>query len=212
MPGFYSELQTDATYLDIPERIDEEELERRVAALRLGDQLQVPLICVGLMRFTMSLVANYAHPRRTPDLIGTALLTLVEVVNDAAARLDDNNILPFVSTHISLRLKDMIASDHVVCIPPRTLRDWKRRGIEAFVPLTSTLVGLEGVARPEAPSLECMDSLAKIIRDDRDKLIVEMRSQAYGLKVIAEALGVSIGTVHNLKRELRERFLEANAD
>lgn len=212
MPGFHSDLQYDADYLAIPERIDEEELERRVAALRLGDKTQVNRICVMLLRLTMNLVSNFAHPRRTPDLIGVATLTLVEQVNAAATKLTDNNIIPFVSTHINMRLKDAVAKDHVVCIPPRTLRSMRQRGIEAFVPLTTASQGLEGIARPEGPSLEFTDMMSKIVRNDREKLVLNMRAERHGLAVIAESMGVSVALVHKLKAELRTRYSALNAE
>ena len=211
MPGFYSDLQNDAEYLAVPERIDEEELERRVAALRLGDSTQVNRITVMLLRITMSLVSNFAHPRRTADLTGIALLTLVETVNSAATRLTDNNIIPFVSTHINMRLKDAVARDHVVCIPPRTLRSLRQQGIEAFVPLTTTF-GSEGVAKPEAPSLEFTDMMNRIVRNDRERLVLNMRAERYGLAVIAQSIGVSVALVHKLKAELRERYIALNAE
>jgi len=212
MPGYHCDLQHDADYLAIPERIDEEELERRVVALRLGDRTQANKISVMLLRLTMSLVSNFAHPRRTPDLIGVATLTLVESVNAAAVRLTDNNIIPFVSTHINMRLKDAIAKDHVVCIPPRTLRSFRQQGIEAFVPLTTASCGYEGIARPEGPSLEFTDMMNKIVRNDRERLVLNMRAERHGLAVIAESMGVSIALVHKLKAELRSRYSALNID
>lgn len=212
MPGFYSDLQHDPAYSSIPSRIDEEELERRVIALRSGDTSQVNPICVQMLRLAMSLVANFAHPRRTPDLVGTASMTLVEAVNAAATKLSDNNIIPFVSEHINRRLKDMIARDHVVAIPPRTLRYLRSKGIEAFVPATDSVVGLEGIARPELPSLECRDLLAKIVHDDQEKLLLELKAERRTLEEIAGKMGISLSSAQRMRAELRTRFNELNAD
>lgn len=212
MPGFFSELQYDADYQSIPDRIDEADMERRVVALRLGDRSQVNEICIRLMRLTMSLVANYAQPRRTPDLIGVALLTLVETVNIAVDRLEDNNIIPFVSTHITHRLRDAIAKDHVVCVPARTLRSLKQKGIDAFVPLTGAYTGFEGIAQSESPSLECRELLDKIVRNDRDRVFLQMRGECHGLAAIADSIGVSVGLVHKWKAELRTRYDALNKE
>ena len=212
MPGFYTELARDPDYLNIPERIDEEELDRRVSALRLGDMSQVNRISVMLMRLALSLVANFAHPRRTPDLIGVAMLTLVESVRSASTRLNDNNIVAFVSTHINHRLKDAIAKDHVVCIPPRTLRSFRQQGITAFVPLSTSYLHLEGVARREEASLEFRDMIEKMVKDDRERLLVDMRIQRHAIEVIAEQMGVSVSLIHKLKSDMRKRFIALDVD
>ncbi len=203
MPGFYSDLQSDHTYKELPSEIDEVLLERRVVALRLGDLNQVNPISIQLMRLVMSLVANFAHPRRTPDLIGVALLTLVESVQSASVKLEDNNIIPWVSAHINRRLKDYCQDDHLVRIPGRTLRH-KGGEVRLF-----TRQGDFGAAKPDRPSLECIEILNKIVHTDLERLYIEMKAQGNILQTIADAAGVSIGAIHKLKMELRERFYDA---
>ncbi len=207
MPGFRSELSKEFDYLSLPDRIDEESLERRVIALRLGDMSQAQPITIQLMRLVMSLVANFAHPRRTPDLIGVALLTLVESVNDAPEKLVDNNIIPYVSANINWRLKDFIDNDHVFRVPSSTLRALKRKGVEVQLHLRSGL-SYDAIARPEAPSLELREMLQKIVHNDREKMVLQMRSEGHVLETIAESLGVSVSLIHKMKSELRERFME----
>jgi len=208
MPGFHSDLSQSKDYCDLPERIDEDELERRVIALRAGDMSQVNPISMSLLRLVMSLVQNFAHPRRTPDLIGTALLTLVESVTNAATQLNDNNIVPYVSVSVSMRLKDAIGRDHVVCVPPRQLRRLRAKGIEVTVPITADVVDV--IAKPFRPSLECTEILSKIAQCRHEQILIELRSQQHSLAEIANVIGCSIGTVHRMKMDLRARFSTLN--
>jgi hypothetical protein len=202
MPGFYSDLQLDPIYKELPNEIDQELLERRVISLRLGDTTQINPISVQLMRLVMSLVANFAHPKRTPDLIGVALLTLVESVRSAATKLEDNNIIPWVSAHVNRRLSDYIKDDHLVRIPGRTLRHSKRV-IELYAHQVDNQLMQ---SKPDRPSLECMEILNMIVKSDIEKLYIELKSQGNILQLIADTAGVSIASIHKLKMDLRERF------
>lgn len=152
----------------------------------------------------MSLVANFAHPKRTPDLIGVALLTLVESVKSAATKLEDNNIIPWVAAHVNRRLKDYIQDDHVIRIPGRTLRSKAQTNPMTLYKIqkNNNLVQM----KPDRPSIECIEILNRVVKSDLEKLYVEMRSQGNILQTIADAAGVSIGAIHKLKMELRERF------
>jgi len=222
MPSFFSELQKDPTYSSLPDRIDEELLEQRVIALRQGDMTKVNEISVQLMRFVMSLVANRAHKRRTPDLIGVALLTLVETVKQAATSLEDNNILPYVSFTITRRLRDYITGDQTVRIPPRTLRFKFKKGEVLKLPSAvyssadapsndeENAFFKPAIARPEEPSIECLEMLKKIVHNDREQLIIEMRAQRYELKEIAEKIGIGKSRVAQIKDELKVRFNQLN--
>ena len=208
MPGFHSDLSKSKDYYDLPERIDEEELEHRVIALRAGDMSQVNPISISLLRLVMSLVQNFAHPRRTPDLIGTALLTLVETVTNAATKLDDNNILPYVAASINMRLKDAIGKDHVVCVPPRQLRRLRAKGIKVTVPITADVVDV--IAKPFRPSLECTEIISKIAQCRHEQILIELRCQQHSLAEIANVIGCSIGSVYRMKKDLKERFSALN--
>jgi hypothetical protein len=203
MSSFHSDLQFDTIYKELPNEIDEELLERRVISLRLGDMSQVNPISIQLMRLVMSLVANFAHPKRTPDLIGVALLTLVESVRSAATKLEDNNIIPWVSAHVNRRLKDYIQNDHIIRIPARTLRASKTGDVVLY---KNQKDSNSVQSRPDRPSIECIEILNRVVKSDLEKLYVEMRSQGSILQTIADAAGVSIGSIHKLKMELRERF------
>lgn len=222
MPGYYSELQADMTYRSLPETIDEEELEVRVTALRSGDLTQVNPISMQLMRISLSVVARFAHPKRTPDLIGVALLTLVESVKRASTELVDGNIVPYVMVNIANRLKDAIADDHTVRTPSRTLRDKRSKGIELTIfsnrhsseeaPHTDEYSSfyLPAIAREETPEYDTLEILEKIAQSDRDRLILDLRSKSYTLQECAKVADISVGLACKIKQDLYTRFLELN--
>lgn len=223
MARFFSELQYDPDYNSLPFKVNDKELERRVIALRSGDLTQVPHISRMLMRIVMKLVSHFAHPARTPDLIGVAMLALVEATTRASTELVDNNIIPYVSVNIVQRMKDLIRDDHTMRVPSRTLRHKRSQGIEVSL-FTTRLCSEDeekpdfvrfyspAVAKPEHPPLELIEILDKVARTDREKLMIEMRSHRHTLREYAQEAGVSLGTATQIYHGIRDKFKELYKD
>lgn len=217
--GFHSDLGKELEYTSLPNRVDEELLDKRVTALRAGDMSQVQPICVSMLRFVMGLVTNFAHERRIDDLVGTALLALVESVTDAPNKLHDNNLMPYLTTSICFRLKDFIQGDHQIRMPGRTLRAFQAQGIEVKLAKNeadssdaafncSEAYHRPAVARPEVPSLDFIEQIQNVIKSDIERDFVNIRAQNHTLIETAAMMNVSVGYVHGIKKRLARRFEE----
>lgn len=225
MPGFYSELQFDPDYTSLPDKIDEVDLIERVQALRAGDYSQVPHISRKFLRLVSSLVTNFAHPARTPDLLGAALLALVESVHRAATNLKDDNIIPYITANVLRRIKDEINNDHSVRIPGRTLRELNAKGIRIGLfehrqqaadlyeinvvhrGNHSVAIGYHPVeAKPEYAPLEFTEILEKIVTNDIEREVMNLRAESYTYEEIAKQLNMSEGKVYGINDKLKTKF------
>jgi len=206
--------------------IDEDLLEQRVQMLRDGDKSQIEPITLSLLRFVASLVKPFNHRRRTDDLIGVALLTLAECLDDASNRMHDNNIRAYITTSICHRLKDYIKNDHTARIKSRTLRYLAAKGEEVILPHNvgeasdAPFVRAHGdhtyyisaVARPEYPSLEFTEIIEKLAENVEELRFIQLRIENKTMEETAAALGFRKSYVYNLRRVLEARFDELNGE
>ncbi len=116
---------------ELPEKINEERLWELTTKLRAHAATieEKEEIIKGHLRLMIAIlgtvVSNYSLKYSTiEDLIGSASLALVEAVNDAEIRLEDNDITPYIVTSIRLKIKNEITKLSLMRMPVRTLR-WK---------------------------------------------------------------------------------------
>lgn len=117
---YSSGLLTDFDYLSAPDKPDAIVLADQVRRYREGDLTQRRPIIEAHLHIVASIAGDY---RDSDEMLGVALLALVDAVQRAPSILDDNEITPYITSTVNYRIKDAVARNRSVYMPPSTFRD-----------------------------------------------------------------------------------------
>jgi DNA-directed RNA polymerase specialized sigma24 family protein len=123
---YVSGLLKDLDYIEAPAVPDSDELRAIVQRYRDGELSLRNRIIRDHLHIAASLVPGGWN--NADELLGEALLALVEAVDKALEALYDNEITPYITTIIRDKIKDHIARDRTVYMPARTFRDKVAKG------------------------------------------------------------------------------------
>ena len=218
------------------QQIPPEILDGMVTRLREGDRSMIDPIIKGHYRLVTSLVSrNLRKKGKSADIEGAAFLCLVESVHACCphtdeygeyqeSRLYDNNITAYITVNVNYAIKDEYGSDHILRVPPRTIRHKIAKGenFEDLIPddpmeiagdyesndakLGMALPFLIPLAKPEFPSLEFNEALAKSVVGETEKAIVRLRTENYTYEEIGPKIGYSFNRVCQFMRDIESRF------
>jgi RNA polymerase sigma factor (sigma-70 family) len=237
--GFDSFLSTTLDYQE-SKQLDIVRLECLVVRLREGDKSVRNEIIAGHYRMVMAIVAErYAKkPSMIDDIIGVALVSLVEAVDNAAppeSRLHDNNITAYITSTVHWRIKDFFADNHAIRVPGRTVRYKIALGAEfetlvpgdpgsvlEYDPRDQTnddnsiikkgsynLPYAIPAAKPICESLEFKEAIRRSVTNEIERAIITMYAQGYTYEEIGKAVGYSTPRVGQILPTIRDR-LEKN--
>ena len=200
--AFSSYLHNDPDYRRVPDRIDEDLLLSRVRSLRSGDLSVVKPIVVSLLRLAVSCVAEFHS--NNDELIGVGLLTLQESVVSAATALNNDDIVPYVTSTIRNRLKDcMIEEASQVRVPGRSHRYLRQKGKNPNLKSSST----ENLTvQSQTSYIDTCDTLKNLVRSHRQEMVMNLRMQRYSFAEISEELSIGQATAIRELRDLEVRY------
>lgn len=233
---FDSDLKCDLEYKELPRVTDPEILEQWVQTLRDGSLIHYQDIIKAHLRIIMSIVSEFAsrYPNKHLDLVGEASLGLTQAValcGPPEFRLHDNNITPYITTSVRGALKDFVARDRVVYMPPRTFHKKAAAGeikaegnnpilaniriVLADVPyvkddalsaVDSKYSFVYPVAKQEEPSIEFNEAVELAIQTETERKVIDLRAQGHTYKDIATILGCHTSRVGQIMQPIEERF------
>jgi RNA polymerase sigma factor (sigma-70 family) len=173
-----------------------------------------------------NLARRYRGRNNADDILGEALLALVECVDRWPTVAEDDDIRTYVEFCVRKRIKDFIDNDGVLVIPSRRVREKRTRGEEVTQPVVFNLhQGGQPVSegggmvnrRPEdqhTPTVkpdQTFDIVEYFEGRGRDQVIVEMRIAGHSAQEIARAMGKKEGWVYKQLRALEQEFAELSA-
>jgi RNA polymerase sigma factor (sigma-70 family) len=151
------------------------------------------------------------------DLLSSGTLALVEAVcKIAAGEHDGENVTAYINKWIHFGVGNVVDIEGGVRIPGRTQRKKKKEGtpLQTFSKVSDlehNFLDTDGLQDPMAvPDL--MDEINGLATTPRDKEYVRLKLLGYRDSEVAKKLGVSKGTVFNIKQRLYEQFLERNPE
>lgn len=198
--SYLSGLQTDFDYLNAPVKPDDEVLKDQVQRYRDGDtSLRAPIIEAHL-HIVASIVGDYRR-NDTDEILGVALLELVDAVHRAPDVLEDNAITPYITSCVRYRIKDAIGRDRSIFMPPRT---FNRKSADGEVDVVKVVFSIGDdyygddewtrqlcntpTARPEEPSVEFREVLSMSIKTPMEERIVSMAAEGHNFETIEGVL------------------------
>lgn len=119
--SYPSGLLTDFDYLNAPVKPDEDVLRDQVQRYRDGDESQRNAIISAHLHVVASIAGDFGR-RDSDEILGVALLELVDAVDRAPTALSDNEITPYITKSVRYRIKDAIGENRPVYMPSRTFR------------------------------------------------------------------------------------------
>lgn len=165
-----------------------------------------------------NLTRRYRTRNNADDILGEAMLALVDCVDRWWEVAEDDNIRTYVEFCVKKRIKDWIDNDRVLGMPSRTLRDKLSKGESVQIPKVLTLYTYdsyepeEGDIPPHTPpdtSFDIQEFFAAR-EDPRDRAVVEMRVEGCSADEIAKKLNMSRRWVFKKLRDLEKAFSEMN--
>lgn len=222
--SFKSYLSQTLAYNEMPEKIGETELADLVQLLLAGDLSVSHAIINGHMRLGMALVSDFANPRQSDDLVGEALLCLVDTVDACGrepSRLHDTNITPYLAVHMRGAIRKFIAEDRVFGMKKRTFNHKLAKGeidIDDFAK-KSVVHNIEDVsadilpmyfnmpvAPREYPDPEFTEILQLAIHTEGERRVITLRAQGYSHTEIAPIMNLSIRRIGQINSDVEQRF------
>lgn len=203
-----SYLSKTLVYRELPTKPDEEELLNAVRLLRAGnaDKKLRDYIIMSHLRVAMSIV-NQASQRAfkgaEDDLIGEAMLLLSRRLNEAPEKLFDDNITPYLLDSFMHNLLDAVGYNRAVRIPRSTVREQLRSGGNIDLPNSQSL---ETIPELEVPALEFQDDFKRLVRNPKEKDMIDLLIEGYTAVEVAEKLGLSPTRISQMRRALESRW------
>jgi RNA polymerase sigma factor (sigma-70 family) len=220
--SFTSFLANTLEYKELPKKLEENRLTELVKELRAGNAEPSHEIIMGHIRLAMALVSKKANKRQADDLVGEALLRLVDIVDKCRgpnSRLNVDVITPFIAQHIRYALRKYITRDFVMYIPDRTLRLKAAKGQIVLLPHMASgffikedeespklSLFMMPVAKQEEPSAEFKEILNLAICSEQERRVITLRANNYSHTEIAPILGLSIRRIGQINEDVEKRF------
>lgn len=158
------------------------------------------------------LVLRYRNRNNADDILGEALLALIECVDRWRSCAEDNNIRRYVEFSVRKRIKDFIDNDAVFKVPSRRVREKAAAG-EVVEEINTFRLDPhdeeEGADTPVSMPDVSYDVLEffESRGDPRDSLIIRMRAESRSLEEIAEQVGRSVWWVFDRLQRLESDYL-----
>jgi RNA polymerase sigma factor (sigma-70 family) len=223
--SFDSYLATTMAYTECPEKIEEDRLLDLVLRLQAGDFSVSHSIIQGHMRLAMAIVADYANPRQSDDLVGEAMLRLTQAVEwcgGPKTRLHDQNITPYLASTMRSAVRNFKSRDRIFGMKARTLRNKKAKGeidekdfarkatLYTIGEEFSDILPITPIARRTEPDIALKEILQLAIRTDGERRVITLRAQGYSHTEIAPIMHLSIRRIGQLNADVEERFNALN--
>jgi DNA-directed RNA polymerase specialized sigma24 family protein len=230
--GFADEFVDDLKACGAPEDPSEEDLGRLLAAYARSaprapggpPDLARDALILSLALPVYRLTLRYRNRDNAPDILGEAMLALVECVDRWWSVADDDNIRAYVEFTVRRRIKDFIDNDAVFAVPSRRVRERKAAGEESGVPVRHPIRSIldppddapqDGPHRgtPEVPPDDTYDAVEffRSRPDWREWVIAEMRAAGRPYGEIAAAVGRGKTWVYDRLGDLRRDYHRASA-
>lgn len=209
---------------DLPQPMPHAEMAQLVDRLRQGDSTVKATIIANHMRLAMSVVTKFSlrYASFLDDMIGAAMMGIVQAVEWAPTRLYDNNIAPYIYATVERHIRDVIEHRFPIDIPRgqfKTLMEEK----EAFVPLIQYVsTGPYDEENPTNHFDYLDDHAAKVVEEHpllfeefleslalnhRERTVVNLILEDYKQTEIAKIMDVSDEYVHQIRMKIKEKIL-----
>lgn len=193
----------------------EKEAVELAEQIRLGNEDARERMILGYIKLVIHKVGSWLAVFPTlaylsDDMVSEGFLAVTKAVNKIAEGdlPEKNNPTGYISVAIHNGLSNFVMGEAIIRVP-RGIELDQRASVSAHV-----LVGLESeIAASTAHErmFEVRDTLNSICETEYDAAIIELRSHGCTDAEIAEQLELPLTTVHMLRRELYQRFLEIEA-
>ena len=193
-----------------------EEAVELAEQVRLGNKEARERMILGYTKLAMHKVDSWLAVFPTlaylsDDMVSEGFLAITRAVNKIAEGdlPEKNNPTGYISVAIHNGLSNFVMGEATIRVP-RSVESDQRASVSARV-----FVGLEsemGASMVHERLFEIKDVLDSICQTEYDTTIMELRSHGYTDAEVAEQLELPPTTVYMLRRELYERFLEAEAE
>lgn len=193
----------------IPQKVDDDRLTELVQRLRAGDESVHEEIIRGHIRLAINVASRYARfsPAKGEEIASEALYGVTYAVKKARAKLVDDNITAWIVSCCHRFAYRFLCRESMV--PRITIWKRKQRGLTTEVKGVVPLPPSNHLpAKYQQTSMEVMELITMSAESDLDREIIDLRSQGYNDREIAEKLRVSNSYVARKRAEIRERFEE----
>jgi len=215
--GFADELVADLKACGAPEEPDIlDELVERWAYSRLPSGPGYPRdlvreqIILQLAFPVWKLTLRYRNRNNADDILGVALLSLVECVDRWSDEEDDANLRHYVEFTVKKRMKDFADNDGVLVIPSRRVREKRAAGkeVEDIGVVPADIHDEEETDSPSVPPDHSYDIIEFFeSRGDAASLqIARMRADGRPVEEIAEEVGKPVWWIYNRLRQMEADF------
>ena len=138
---------------------------------------------------------------KAQELISEAYCILVDLVDDADQKLNDNNITGYIKFYLPKRLRDFMWQDCVVVVPASThkLNDVPRAKIEPIFEQYKT-------DSAESRVRDVLEDIDRIIQTEDERKFIAYRMAGYQNNEIAQLTGMSVVNVSRMRSELFRRY------
>ena len=211
--GFADEFVADLKTWGSPEEPDREQLRDLVVKYVLS-----PLSGPGYPRdpvkdeilrqlafAVFKLVLPYRNRNNAADVLGEAMLALVECVERWPGVGDDWDISAYVAFNVRRRIKDFMDNDSVFKVPSRRVREKDARGQKPEPIKTLTLDENDSPAAP-ADTMFSFQDLVWSLTDERDRKIVEMKIMGLPVREIAAEVGQRKSWIYKRLKAIEQTF------
>lgn len=196
--------------VDLPKPIPEKELIVLVHQLRNGIDV-TEQIAHGHMRLAMQIVGRYIFKLGTDkladELVGVAMLAVVRAVKDAARKLRDNNITPYIVARIHNDIGTYLVEDKLIRIPMKSFYRHKLKGKEREE--------FYEVEHKEPSPLSLMileEDVAAICTNSVDREILRMRIKGATDAEIGRVIGLSQPAILKRRVALQQKWTKLNGN
>lgn len=135
------------------------------------------------------------------DMVAVGLLALNEVPAEVKDRLIDDNIVAYSMCRVRTKCLDHIRKNHNLYVPIQAR-------LNGVPPPTYDELGLEKIYQEDKSDKELRELIDKCVVTEFDRILVDLLSQGYDTKDVAQLLSCSQQKVSKYKVRLEERFNE----
>ena len=182
------------------------ELESLVQDYRNGDRSVRDIIIKELMPIAEGygkiLSSSFGYRGfKAQELISEAYCILVDLVDEADQKLQDNNITGYIKFYLPKRLRDFMWDDCVVVVPSSThkLQNVGRAKIEPIFEQYKTDAS-------ESKVRDLLEDIDRIIQNEDERKFIAYRMAGYQNTEIAQMMGTYPVNISRMRTELERRY------
>lgn len=199
-----------------PERMKELALVAKGGEL---SQAQRSEIAQGFIRLALKIAASYGT-HKEDDFASAGLFGIVKALEMATEKVNlyqanEPDVCPgvhlgrWILSCIHKMINKFRTCDHLVLVPPRTIYKEKTKGND----LRFQWHDMPGHKVHRDPkTLEVNELLARASKDGHDEEIINLRSQGYNDREIADMMNVSKSYVHKKRSLIQERYNQLSGE